>query len=348
MNIPNSIIYVVGDVLGRWYYSHSKLNTLFGGNDFPGDPPAGNCVQKSQEWLKRANNQSDTDPIELLGSVLTEFMNLDQHDSTIWEEGFRKVTDVLAKNGLAFSLNGIVPLNSTTAMTTPPRSEESTAEDGILTPPPQSAAPATQPMKTTVLFLAANPDNVTKLALERESRAIREKIRSSEYPKALEFTTEWGVRPDDLLQYLNEYRPHIVHFSGHGSKNDELVLHDQFDQPKLVSKGALRALFTTLKDNVRLVVLNACYSRSQAEAIVEVIDCAVGMKSAIGDNAAIIFAASFYRGLGFGRSVKDAFDQGVTALLLEGIPEENTPELLVKNRVDASQIWLVGSETNPK
>ena len=110
----------------------------------------------------------------------------------------------------------------------------------------------------------------------------------------------------------------------------------------------MRALFTALKDNIRLVMLNACYSRPQAEAVVEFIDCAVGMKKAIGDQAAIVFAASFYRALGFGRSVKEAFDQGRTALLLEGIPKANTPELLLKKGVDASSVFLAGPAVNPK
>ena len=56
MKIPNSVIYVDGDVLGGWYYSHTKLNTLFGGAGFPGAPPAGNCIQKCQDWLRRAND----------------------------------------------------------------------------------------------------------------------------------------------------------------------------------------------------------------------------------------------------------------------------------------------------
>jgi len=196
-------------------------------------------------------------------------------------------------------------------------------------------------IKTTVLFLAANPDGGTRLALDQESRSIREKIRSSDFPNALEFKTEWAVRPDDLLQYLNEYRPHVVHFSGHGSTSEELILHNELDQAKPVSKAALRAVFIALKDNIRVVILNACYSRPQAETIAEVIDCVVGMNQAIGDQAAIKFAASFYRAVGFGRSVQDAFDQGRAALMLEGLPEENTPELLVRAGVNPQTVFLI-------
>ncbi len=116
---------------------------------------------------------------------------------------------------------------------------------------------------------------------------------------------------------------------------------DNNRQVKPVSAEALKMLFTTLKDNIRVVVLNACYSEIQAQAIAEVIDCVVGMSTAIGDDAAIIFAASFYRAIGFGRSIKEAFDQGKTAIMLEGIPEANTPQLLTRMGVDASSLTLL-------
>ena len=196
-----------------------------------------------------------------------------------------------------------------------------------------------------ILFFAANPRGTAQLALEEESREIEQKIRAAEHH--LELITKWAVRPDDLLQYLNQHRPQVVHFSGHGSLTDEITLLDNAGNPKAVTKAAIIKLFTTLKDNIRVVVLNGCFSRLQAEAITEVIDCAVGMNKAIGDDAAIAFAASFYRALGFGRSLHEAFDQGKTALMLQGISEENTPELLVRQGTDPRKIFLAGQIVGP-
>jgi hypothetical protein len=65
------------------------------------------------------------------------------------------------------------------------------------------------------------------------------------------------------------------------------------------------------------------------------------MNRAIGDEAAIVFAAAFYQGIGFGRSAKEAFESGKTALMLEGMPEEKTPELLMRRGVDAEAIFLI-------
>jgi len=195
--------------------------------------------------------------------------------------------------------------------------------------------------KARSLFLAANPQDTERLNLDKEVREITAKIRASEYRDSLELISVWAVRPDDLLQSLNSYKPQIVHFSGHGSAIGEIVLADSAGKAKPVSATALKKLFMALKDNIQLVILNACYSKIQAEAIAEVIDCTIGMNDQIGDEAAIIFVASFYRAIGFGRSIQEAFDQGVTALLLEGIPEEHIPELILKKDVDPYSIFLV-------
>ncbi|WP_283771185.1 hypothetical protein QQL38_13630 [Pseudomonas syringae] len=40
----------------------------------------------------------------------------------------------------------------------------------------------------------------------------------------LEFHTRWAVRPMDVFQAMNELKPTIVHFSGHGTTADTLVV----------------------------------------------------------------------------------------------------------------------------
>ena len=115
-----------------------------------------------------------------------------------------------------------------------------------------------------ILFLAANPQGTGQLSLDEESRQIDQKIRASDHRDVLEFIPKFAVRPDDLLQYLNQEQPEVVHFSGHGSPTDEIILLDARGEPKRVSKAAIKQLFMALKDNVRVVVLNACFSRPQA------------------------------------------------------------------------------------
>jgi hypothetical protein len=195
--------------------------------------------------------------------------------------------------------------------------------------------------KLKILFLAANPIATNALQLDREAREIEEKLRGTKERDKIEFITKWALRADDLQQYLLQYQPHVVHFSGHGSDISELILEDVMGKPKPLGQAALLTLFRTLKDNIRVVVLNACFSEQQAAAITETVDCAIGMNKAIGDRAAITFAASLYRGFGFGRSVQTAFDLGRASLLAEGIAEDATPVLLCNPLADAKRLVLL-------
>jgi hypothetical protein len=195
--------------------------------------------------------------------------------------------------------------------------------------------------KIRVLFLASDPFKQDALALDEEIRAITEKVESAEYRDRLELISAWAVQPGDLQKLLLKHRPHVVHFSGHGSRAEQLILKDKNGQPKPVSKDALLDLFDVLRDNIRVVVLNACDTKTQAEAIAEKIDSTIGMNAGIGDEAAIIFAAAFYQALAFGRDVETAFKLGKGALKLEGIPEDQIPELHHRGGVEPAKVVLV-------
>lgn len=196
--------------------------------------------------------------------------------------------------------------------------------------------------KIKILFLASNPkDSNTPLRLDEEIRQIRDKIRAAEFSDTFDLQSRWAVRPRDLLQTFNEVQPHIVHFSGHGSTHSELILEDESGNAKPVSVDAITSLFGVLKDNIRLVILNACHSELQARAVSSVIDCTIGMNDAIGDEAAIAFASTFYGALAFGRSVGHAFDQARVGLMLEGIAEEKTPILLARQGIDVLDVSFV-------
>jgi hypothetical protein len=82
------------------------------------------------------------------------------------------------------------------------------------------------PRSGKVLFLAANPASAPHLALDEEVRAIDQKIRLSDGRDRLQLVAGWAVRADDLLQLLNQHRPAIVHFSGHGTPGGALMLVD--------------------------------------------------------------------------------------------------------------------------
>lgn len=109
--IPNSVIGSVAEILGDYYYSHTKLNALFMESGAPGDPPPGNCVTKCMTWLKRCNEDSSVEPLSVLGAVIQDFMDKDLSDEwgdDRWSNEQTRIRRALAKNGLTYQLNGQV------------------------------------------------------------------------------------------------------------------------------------------------------------------------------------------------------------------------------------------------
>lgn len=206
-------------------------------------------------------------------------------------------------------------------------------EEDTLTPaaPERVVRSAGRAEKVRVLFLAANPRDTDSLRLGEEIRTIQERIRGGKYRDQFDMIQQaWAVRFSDLQQYLLDYQPHIIHFSGHGSRTGELIFEDNAGSSQPVSSRALELLFSALKDEpgggVQLVLLNACYSAVQAQAIAQQVDCVVGMTRAVSDPAAIEFAGAFYNALTFGKSVQVAFNLATAPMALSD--EENTPKLL--------------------
>ena len=194
-----------------------------------------------------------------------------------------------------------------------------------------------------ILFLAANPTDTARLRLDEESRAIDLALQQTDFGDKFEIKHHWAVRVIDIQSYFLRHKPDIVHFSGHGSISSEIILEDISGHSQPVSSRALSRLFAVLKDNIKCVVLNACYSQQQAQAIAEHIDCVIGMSIAVGDKAAIAFATAFYQALGYGRDVKTAFDLGCVQIDMENLREQDTPQLITL-RNDPQNIFLVRRE----
>ena len=183
-----------------------------------------------------------------------------------------------------------------------------------------------------ILILSANPKNTSNLRLDEEVREIKNILQLSPNRDEFQLITESAVRVDDLTRFLSNHQPTILHFSGHGSGTDGLALEDNSGHKQLVSTQALAKLFDLFQSQVECVLLNACYSESQATAIHQYIDCVVGMNQAIGDRAAIKFSVGFYTALAALRNYEDCFQMGCTSIDLQGIPESLTPAIKIRRR----------------
>ncbi|MGB3512004.1 MAG: CHAT domain-containing protein [Microcoleaceae cyanobacterium] len=184
--------------------------------------------------------------------------------------------------------------------------------------------------KKKVLVLAVNPKGTVNLRLDEEVREIREARQRSTNREGLDIFVEMAVRTKDLQQKMLEHRPHIVHFCGHGAGQQGLIFEDIQGKAKPVSTEALASLFGLLGRYIECVVLNACYSDTQAKEISNYIKYVVGMRQDLGDRAAIEYSRDFYTALAAGESYDLAHEFGRNAIQIEGLGEEMTPILKKK------------------
>jgi hypothetical protein len=218
--------------------------------------------------------------------------------------------------------------------------------------------------KYIILFLAANPNGTPRSALDEECTAIERELRMTAGRNDFDFRSKWAVSIDELLRHLNELQPTVIHFSGHSGSDDDIYflndqrrpmptyrdigvaasagiqLQDEQRQAQHVSAWALSQVIRSAAPSTRLLVLNASFSDAAAQSLCDVVDCVVGMRGAIGDDAARAFSVGFYRALGYRRSVGNAVAQAVATLAAKQLSDEYLPVCWTRSGVSADCVTL--------
>ncbi|KYC42840.1 ATPase [Scytonema hofmannii PCC 7110] len=202
------------------------------------------------------------------------------------------------------------------------------------------------PRVKTILILAANPTNTSRLRLDKEVQEIDEGLRRANKREQFQLEQKWAVRSRDFYRSILDTQPQIVHFCGHGAGEDGIVLEDEAGEAALVQANELARMFKLFaSESIECVVLNACYSEVQAQAIAQHVSYVIGTNQTIGDNAAIAFSMAFYDALAAGRTIEFAFELGSSRLV--GLPEYQTPVLKKKSQDGLSSSVGKGIEKLP-
>jgi WD40 repeat protein len=228
-------------------------------------------------------------------------------------------------------------------------------------------------MVITVLFLSANPFDTARLELGNEYAAIADEKARARLRDAFRLQAVPAAKIEDFRRCFEEHRPVVVHFGGHGRRGvgacgarpaegmrdvvieegsdahrggGELLVHGEGGRAAAIPIDALAEQFRIDCKRarnplpVRCVVLNACHSAAQAEAIAKYVDCAIGVMEEIPDVAAIAFARGFYFKLFSGASVLEAFEQGQNEIRAK---RAGDPDMLVirhREGVDPETVYL--------
>jgi hypothetical protein len=201
------------------------------------------------------------------------------------------------------------------------------------------------PPELTVLFLAASPQDEIPLRLDKETRAraIQKRMRATEFRDSIFIEWRLARQIPDLIQDLNETRPHVLHFSGHGNVM-ELAFEDSRGLAVPLENNQLDGLLAAAPEPIRLVHFNSCNSAAQAELAVRRVELAIGMDATVEDEVAQVFAGQFYNSLGFGLSVQTAFDQAKWQVEVECGRAQEIPRLFHAEDVEPNVVVLVNPD----
>lgn len=197
---------------------------------------------------------------------------------------------------------------------------------GLVSSSPVQPPGGGDPGKTRILFLAAN--SMTRpMDLEREWERIETNLRLAKERDRVIGIPVLAASMDRLMQAMLDESPTLVHFSGHG-RTEGIVMRTEGKEMQLVPGEALARLFALFKDTLRCVVLNACWSETQARAIRQHVPHVVGMLQRIKDEDAVAFSVGFYKAIAAGRDVPFAFEMGAASVHARGTGGEKNLVLL--------------------
>ena len=209
-----------------------------------------------------------------------------------------------------------------------------------------------------VLGVISSPAEYERLDVERERANLERALSALHQTGAVD--VHWLERPTlgALLRALQSSTFHAFHYIGHGVFDREaqrgvLLLEDDSGWARPVSGDKLGMILHDFS-SLRLAILNACEGARTARSdpfagvagslVQRDIPAVVAMQSQISDEAAIVFASSFYEQVAAGSPVDASLAAARLAILAERSDdiEWGTPVLFM--RVPDGRIFDVSSE----
>ncbi len=183
----------------------------------------------------------------------------------------------------------------------------------------------------TILVITSAPNDKQTIRTDRELKKILFEMKHSAKLRD-DFQVEIlpAATAEELSREIITYHPYIVHFAGHGT-HEGIILEDDSENSSLFPTYALVNLLRPLSDQVECVILNACDSLAPAREIAKNIQFVVGMRQEVYDDAALVFARTFYEAIGAGYSIEKAFQLGKAVLSSSHLEESEIPTLVTRH-----------------
>ncbi len=173
-----------------------------------------------------------------------------------------------------------------------------------------------------IVFLAA--DTRVDLNVDKEAKIIRDELKKGK--RKYQYTKVLNLSAIKLIDVLVNENPSILHYSGH-SAVEGIFMFDDKQQPVLADVKSIQKIFEANKSKLKIecLILNSCYSKTQADALKNYTKYIIGTTNAVPDDDALLFSQGFYKGVFNELDYKNAFDGSLAALELND--DEETAEI---------------------
>ncbi|MCP4439852.1 MAG: CHAT domain-containing protein [Aureispira sp.] len=190
-------------------------------------------------------------------------------------------------------------------------------------------------VRSRVLFMTANPQDTQAIQVTKEYKEVDTLQHVMDKAERFEVKMVHNTTTQEFMRHIMAEQPKILHFSGHGTGQAGLIFHDGNDNAQFANSQALSTVFSLFKGVIDCVLLNACYSLDQAQAIAQYVPYVIGTTQEVADSKAITFTRGFYTACFSGMSFEQSFTAGKAQILMEGLPEGAEIMLLKEGKVIA-------------
>lgn len=161
-----------------------------------------------------------------------------------------------------------------------------------------------------VLFVSSNPEWTARLDLGDEMREIMRSLRRPD----IKLMLLPAAQRLDLKMAVTSTEIDVLHFSGHATREEGIILRDEDGMEDPVAGTELENLLAKDGKRIKLTVLNACNTKDTAAKIRSSVGAVISTNRELKDDAARRMTRFLYAGLSSGKTVEQAFATATEAI----------------------------------
>jgi len=174
-----------------------------------------------------------------------------------------------------------------------------------------------------IIFLAFANDEAKYLRhLSAEAQRLRQSLSMAKQHGLCDFEERFNISVRDIFQAVKMSEISIFHYAGHA--DDQTMSLSQPNSENIWIDTSYLNDFLARNKTIKVIFLNACSSKAQAEDLIaKGIPIVIGTSTQISDRIATDLAASFYESLISGHSIGEAWKDATDEILTNTSSEKD-------------------------